>query len=402
MRRGASLKRAATRPVDGFGIVSVRYNHRDCIRKLGGIFRSYSMELLASTIRSAQVVVPCSDLQATMDFFVERLGFRVDAIFPADAPSTAVISGHGVRLRLELTNNKVSAPVLRLLCDRSALPMGTAREIKAPNGMSIELVDANPPIDIPEGKQEFVITRMGGAEAWGSGRATMQYRGLIPSRLGGRFVASHIRIPEGGPVPDYVHYHRVRFQMIFCKAGWVRVVYEDQGPPFVMHAGDCVLQPPEIRHQVLEASPGLEVIEIGCPAVHDTFADHGLPLPNDRLTPDRSFGGQRFVRCVAQNANWSPWRIPGFEARDTGIAAATKGLAGAWVIRTEGVHSGSIRHDGELLFFFVLHGELGVRNHDFGSQQLRENESCVIPAGAEFQFSGTPGLETLAVALPSD
>jgi hypothetical protein len=48
----------------------------------------------------------------------------------------------------------------------------------------------------------------------------MQYRDLLPSRLGGRYIASHIRIPDGGPVPDYVHYHRVRFQMIFCKAGW--------------------------------------------------------------------------------------------------------------------------------------------------------------------------------------
>src|SRR3546814_7577110 len=104
----------------------------------------------------------------------------------------------------------------------------------------------------------------------------MHYRDLIPGRLGGRFIASHIRIPDGGEVADYVHYHRVRFQMIFCKTGWVRVVYEDQGPPFVLHAGDCVLQPPQIRHRVLEASAGLEVVELGCPAVHETCADHGL------------------------------------------------------------------------------------------------------------------------------
>jgi quercetin dioxygenase-like cupin family protein len=41
--------------------------------------------------------------------------------------------------------------------------------------------------------------------------------------------------------------------MIYCHRGWVRVVYEDQGEPFVMHPGDCVLQPPGIRHRVLEA-----------------------------------------------------------------------------------------------------------------------------------------------------
>ena len=84
----------------------------------------------------------------------------------------------------------------------------------------------------------------------------MRYRDLVPGRLGGRYIASHIEIPDGGTVPDYVHFHDVVFQMIFCAAGWVRVVYEDQGEPFVLHAGDCVLQPPLIRHRVLEASPG--------------------------------------------------------------------------------------------------------------------------------------------------
>ena len=91
-----------------------------------------------------------------------------------------------------------------------------------------------------------------------------------PGRLGGRFIASHITIPAGGPVPDYVHYHDVRYQSIHCVRGWVRVVYEDQGPPFVLEAGDCVLQPPGIRHRVLESSPGLEVVEVGSPAAHPT------------------------------------------------------------------------------------------------------------------------------------
>src|SRR5262249_39759729 len=249
---------------------------------------------------------------------------------------------------------------------------------------------------------ELVVTKSGGADAWATGRAAMQYRDLIPSRLGGRFVASHIRIPEGGPVPDYVHSHRVRFQMIFCKAGWVKLVYEDQGPPFVMQAGDCVLQPPQIRHRVLEASPGLEVIEIGCPAMHETFADHDLSLPNDRVNPDRVFSGQRFVRHTAASSNWRPWKIAGFEARDTGIAAATGGLAGVAVIRSSGSHSGALAHDGEFLFFFVLQGRLGLRNRELGSHQLREDDCCVIPAGAKFELTSEPGVEFLAVVLPAD
>lgn len=362
---------------------------------------NHNAESRARGIRSAQIVVPCADLQATLDFFIERLRFRLDVIFPADAPSTALISGHGVALRLELANDNAAPPKLRLLCDPAVLVPGTPCELQAPSGMKIEFVDANPAIAVPEGRQEFVINRLSGSGAWGTGRATMQYRDLIPSRLGGRFVASHIRIPEGGPVPDYVHYHRVRFQMIFCKAGWVKVVYEDQGQPFVMRAGDCVLQPPEIRHQVLEASPGLEVIEIGCPAVHETFADHDLRLPNERVDPDRLFSGQRFARHIANQAKWSLWRIEGFEARDTGIAMATKGLADVRLVRSSGAHSGRIIHDGELMFWFVLRGEFDLHSDRLGSHQLRENESCVIPAGSEFELNAKAGTEILEVALPA-
>ena len=52
-----------------------------------------------------------------------------------------------------------------------------------------------------------------------------------PDRLGGAIIASHIRIADAGPVADMVHFHTVGFQLIFCHRGWVRLVYEDQGPP---------------------------------------------------------------------------------------------------------------------------------------------------------------------------
>jgi mannose-6-phosphate isomerase-like protein (cupin superfamily) len=144
------------------------------------------------------------------------------------------------------------------------------------------------------------------------------------------------------------------------------------------------------------------VIEVVCPAVHETLADHDLPLPNDKVNPDRLFSGQRFVRHVAKDARWSPWRIAGLEARDTGIAAATNGLAAVRVIRSSSEHTGTIRHSGEFLFFFVLRGELGMRNDKLGSHQLHENASCVIPAGAQFELTAQAGLEMLEVALPPD
>jgi quercetin dioxygenase-like cupin family protein len=213
---------------------------------------------------------------------------------------------------------------------------------------------------------------------WEVGRAEMLYRDLVPDRDGGRLIASHIRIPAGGPVPDYVHFHTVSFQLIYCWRGWVRVVYEDQGPPFVLAAGDCVLQPPGIRHQVLECSPGLEVVEVTSPALHQTSADPHLALPTAALRPERSFGGQRFVHHRAAAASWQP--TGGLAERDLGLAAASGGRVAARVAR--------VLAPGELigpLFVFVLDGAgAGDAVHLVGGDALPLE----------------PGLELLLVALP--
>lgn len=354
---------------------------------------------LAGHVRMAQLLLPCRDLAASLAFFTDRLGFKVNLIFPADSPQTAVVSGHGLTLRLE-TGTPSGPMTLRLLCDLAALPAGTAHVLTSPDGTRIELVEARLPIEVPEGTQEFVLSRMG--NEWGVGRAGMQYRDLIPSRLGGRFIASHIRIPVGGPVPDYVHFHRIRFQMIYCKAGWARLVYEDQGAPFLFHAGDCVLQPPEIRHRVLEASDGLEVIEVGCPALHETFADHALTLPTPHLLPERDFGGQRFVRHVAAEAQWEPWRAPGFEMRDIGIGEATDGLAGARVVRARSNAAAKFdAHGGEFLFFFALGGDATLDVQGHGEHRMNTNDSCVIPADARYALDAAAGTELLEVTLPA-
>jgi len=358
-------------------------------------------------IRLAQVLLPCPDLAATLRFFTGELGFKVNMIQPADSPSVAVISGHGVTLRLEAAKGTETEPsplVLRLLCDGVALPAETARHLIAPGGTRVELVDARPPLELPEGRQEFVLAHLAGEEAWGEGRAGMQYRDLIPGRLGGRFIASHIRIPEGGPVPDYVHFHKIRFQMIYCRRGWTRLVYEDQGEPFLLEAGDCVLQPPEIRHRVLEASPGLEVIEIGCPAVHETFADHALALPTPHLLPERRFEGQRFVRHVAASARWIPWRSKGFEARDTGIGEATEGLAGVRVVRPVAGKPARAtgNHGGEFMFLYLLGGSLQVQSEGSGDYRLGADDCCVLPRGVAYALEGSSDLEMLEVTLPAD
>jgi quercetin dioxygenase-like cupin family protein len=284
------------------------------------------------------LVLRCVDFDAALAALTGPLGLRIDSIFPADAPAVALLSGSGVELRLE---------------------------------------------------------RDGAAEVdgeWRRGRAGMWYRDLIPDRLGGEFIASHIRIPDGGPVPDYVHHHQVRFQMIFCRRGWVRVVYEDQGEPFIMEAGDCVLQPPGIRHRVLESSVGLEVIEIGAPALHETFADHDLALPTATLHPDREFGGQRFVRHVEAHAQWladGP-----VERADTGIGAATGGVAAVCVVRSREGGATTLGDADVLRFVYVLAGAAAV-----GAEQLRADECRVIAPREPCVVELAPGAMLLEVLV---
>ena len=183
----------------------------------------------------------------------------------------------------------------------------------------------------------------------------MRYRDLLPNRQGGRFIASHIAIPDGGPVPDYVHHHDIRVQIIYCHRGWVRVVYEDQGPPFVLEAGDCVLQPPGIRHRVLESSAGLEVIEVTCPAAHPTHTGSRHDAADVRCLPRSRLRWPGFVHHRRRDATWSPWRSGDFLAGATRHRPATSGLAGVRVVRATrgGGATGWCRHDAELAFWFV-------------------------------------------------
>lgn len=349
-------------------------------------------------IRSAQIVLPCANLNETLEFFTETLGFRVEMIFPADAPSTAVIAGYGLTLRLE-NSDAIQPLTLKLFGDFSTLDV--AREIYSPDGVCVVLADVESSIEIPDGTNEFVLTTLENEDSWNAGRAGMLYRDLIPNRLGGRFIASHIRILEGGEVPDYVHFHKIRFQMIYCISGWARLVYEDQGVPFLMNAGDCVLQPSEIRHRVLESSDNFEVLEIGCPAVHETFADHALNLPNDKFSPERVFGSQRFIHHIAETSDWKPAEFDGFETRDTGIFAATNGLADVRAFRAITDTTLSVNHSDEFLFYFVLKGNLQLSNSEGKIYRLAKGDSFVLPTDIEYLIDAETGLEVICISLPA-
>ena len=346
----------------------------------------------------AEAHLATRDLTADLAFFA-GLGFRLDRILPADDPRVAVLSGHGLRLRLERGEGPPGS--LGILADDPVLIAGGARELTAPGGARVTIGPLDPPLVLPPTEHAFVVRRLADGAPWVVGRAGMEYRDLVPGRLGGAMIASHIRIPQGGPVPDMVHFHKVGFQLIFCIRGWVDVVYEDQGPPRRLHPGDCFIQPPEIRHRVLTASDGLEVIEIGVPAEHLTEIDHAMELPTPVTRPDRDWAGQRFVHNRAEGAEWGPFRLPGYLCRDTTIAENSGGVASVQVVRKGQGNPAMTRHDADILFGFVMSGTMVLQGEGAGPHPLAAGDAFVTPPGMATRWADpSADFELLEVALP--
>ncbi len=320
-------------------------------------------------IENAELVLPTQDIQKTASYFIDRLGFKLQTIYPADAPRSALLTGDGTRIRLEI--------------GRDGDPGRLSLRDDGPSAQPV----------LPPAKPEVLFTAAAaGPDVWQQGRAGMQYRDMLPGRWGGHFIVSHIRIPDGGPVPDYVHYHQVRFQMIYCLKGWVRVVYEDQGEPFVMEAGDCVLQPPEIRHRVLESSDGLEVLEIGCPAEHPTLVEHEINLPTGRVFRDRDFGGQLFLRHIATAAVWRPLAAAtGWSECDLGMTAATKGFAGLTRMKTDVCNPLPVAGAREFTYLYCLAGNGSLSVGDLGGTDFAPGAGFALPAGKQARITPAEG-----------
>lgn len=349
----------------------------------------------------AEILLPTAELRHDLPFYTKTLGFRLDMIYPADNPEVAVLSGHGLRLRIE--KGAATAPgVLRILTDEPDRFADGARRLTAPNGTQVVIDDLDPPLVLPATEHAFVVRRLADQAPWVIGRAGMEYRDLVPSRLGGAMIASHIRVPDG-KVPDMVHFHKVGFQLIFCIRGWVDVLYEDQGGLRRLHAGDCFIQPPTIRHRVVESGDGIEVIEIGVPAEHITEIDHDMTLPTPHLRPEREWDGQRFVHNVGATGQFGPHRLPGFVARDTTIHANTKGVASVMVARPDGGQTQWTRHDGDILFTFVMSGTLRLEGEGKDPFDLSPGDAFVIPPGMATRYANpSADLELLEVALPGN
>lgn len=326
--------------------------------------------------QQAHIRISCRDLAAETAF-LHDLGFRTEQVFPADNPRWMLLTGWGLVLRLER-----GLPVndLTLLLPAQAPP--TDEFCVSPSGVTVTRISQPESTHSPLPELNFSLNSLDPEADWVTGRAGMRYRDLLPDRLDGLMIASNICIPEGGPVPDQVHHHAVDFQLIVCVKGWVEVVYEHQGPPFRLTAGDCVTQPPGIRHRVLAASDGLEVVEIGLPAEHLTLMDHQLNLPNDEVDPGHLFHGQRFSHHRQEQASWEAWQGAEWQRAATQVAADSGGLFAVHFLQGRSADAAPLSwsHQNPLRWYYVLKGGARLVQHDGTVSEINAGDSFLLPA----------------------
>ena len=98
-------------------------------------------------------------------------------------------------------------------------------------------------------------------------RPYAKYRDLGIARASGGLAQAHVirLIP---PCTDEVrkrHTHAVELQLIYVLKGWVKNEFDGHGEQ-LMREGTCWLQPPNIKHTVLDYSDDCEMLEVIVPA----------------------------------------------------------------------------------------------------------------------------------------
>lgn len=116
--------------------------------------------------------------------------------------------------------------------------------------------------------QRFAVSHLDEADFKRDGlRAYALYRDLgIAAASGGLCQAHVIRLLS--PCTDEVrkrHLHQTELQLIYVLQGWIKNEFEGEGVQ-MMSAGSCWLQPPGIKHTVLDYSADAELLEIIVPA----------------------------------------------------------------------------------------------------------------------------------------
>jgi quercetin dioxygenase-like cupin family protein len=119
--------------------------------------------------------------------------------------------------------------------------------------------------------QRFTVSHATDAVFDAGLRSYASYRDLgFAAGTNGAAVAHVIRFHP--PCTDEVrvwHTHDVQFQMVYVLKGWI-VTEMDGFAPERMTAGSAWMQPPKIRHRVVDYSDDCEVLEVVLPADFET------------------------------------------------------------------------------------------------------------------------------------
>ncbi len=121
-------------------------------------------------------------------------------------------------------------------------------------------------------KQRFTVSHRREEDFAEGLRRYAKYRDLgIGAATNGMVQAHVIRmIPPCDPAEvSKRHYHDVDFQMVYVLKGWIKSEFEGQGE-VLMREGSCWIQPPRIKHRVLDYSDDCEVLEVILPADFET------------------------------------------------------------------------------------------------------------------------------------
>ncbi len=121
-------------------------------------------------------------------------------------------------------------------------------------------------------RQRFTVSHHREEDFAAGLRAYAKYRDLGIAEATGGMVRAHVIrfVPPCDPKEvSKRHFHDVDFQMIYVLKGWIKTELDGQGA-IVMRAGSAWIQPPRIKHVVLDYSDDCEVLEIILPADFET------------------------------------------------------------------------------------------------------------------------------------
>ena len=234
----------------------------------------------------------------------------------------------------------------------------------------------------------------------------MRYRDLLPSRQGGRFIASHITIPDAGPVPDYVHHHDVRFQFIYCLPGLG--ARRLRGPGRAVRAArpaTACCSRRGIRHRVLESSAGLEVLEVTEPGrapdvrrPRPVVADAPTSVPSGPSAARRSCATAPRRRVGAVAAAGVRGRATAASARPPTVSATCAGPGRPPAAQ----RTAWGRHDAELRLWFVTAGAATLRVDGRPEVHLGADDAVAVPAGVDHALVAcSDDFELLEVTFPA-